>query len=140
MKAGLPTTSIGSGSERRSKELGNKGMAARLPTLLGPNSHQRRSDGASVLSAASTAGVSGSITGEIPSIPFEKAFGAKSGASSLFPPRFPGFPTRGSGDRKSTRLNSSHTVISYAVFCLKKKKHILQQHIPYRSISSHSPR
>src|SRR5947207_5390461 len=26
-----------------------------------------------------------------------------------------------SGDRKSTRLNSSHTVISYAVFCLKKK-------------------
>src|SRR5438034_6240353 len=26
------------------------------------------------------------------------------------------------GDRKSTRLNSSHTVISYAVFCLKKKK------------------
>src|SRR5256885_8796160 len=30
-----------------------------------------------------------------------------------------------SGDRKSTRLNSSHLVISYAVFCLKKKK--LQQ-------------
>src|SRR5438132_14414818 len=29
-------------------------------------------------------------------------------------------------DRKSTRLNSSHTVISYAVFCLKKKK---KQHI-----------
>src|SRR5215211_6461001 len=29
---------------------------------------------------------------------------------------------RGRGDRKSTRLNSSHTVISYAVFCLKKKK------------------
>src|SRR5438132_12893751 len=28
----------------------------------------------------------------------------------------------GAGDRKSTRLNSSHTVISYAVFCLKKKK------------------
>src|SRR5438034_4180808 len=27
-----------------------------------------------------------------------------------------------SQDRKSTRLNSSHTVISYAVFCLKKKK------------------
>src|SRR5438034_5968701 len=30
-------------------------------------------------------------------------------------------PSRGR-DRKSTRLNSSHTVISYAVFCLKKKK------------------
>src|SRR5436190_13273520 len=28
----------------------------------------------------------------------------------------------GAQDRKSTRLNSSHTVISYAVFCLKKKK------------------
>src|SRR2546422_5097719 len=29
---------------------------------------------------------------------------------------------RGSADRKSTRLNSSHGYISYAVFCLKKKK------------------
>src|SRR5688572_32657744 len=29
-----------------------------------------------------------------------------------------------SGDRKSTRLNSSHSQISYAVFCLKKKKQI----------------
>src|SRR5205085_10934718 len=38
------------------------------------------------------------------------------------------FPLRGQaraprvGDRKSTRLNSSHSQISYAVFCLKKKK------------------
>src|SRR5947207_5151339 len=31
-------------------------------------------------------------------------------------------PSRAGRDRKSTRLNSSHTVISYAVFCLKKKK------------------
>src|SRR5438132_13646916 len=31
-------------------------------------------------------------------------------------------PDAGERDRKSTRLNSSHTVISYAVFCLKKKK------------------
>src|SRR2546427_5455985 len=30
------------------------------------------------------------------------------------------------GDRKSTRLNSSHSQISYAVFCLKKKKQISQ--------------
>src|SRR5436309_11087623 len=30
--------------------------------------------------------------------------------------------TRPGGDRKSTRLNSSHVKISYAVFCLKKKK------------------
>src|SRR5256885_8127236 len=29
-------------------------------------------------------------------------------------------------DRKSTRLNSSHLVISYAVFCLKKKKKTIQ--------------
>src|SRR2546422_5327212 len=31
-------------------------------------------------------------------------------------------------DRKSTRLNSSHGYISYAVFCLKKKKKIEKQH------------
>src|SRR5438034_6637272 len=31
----------------------------------------------------------------------------------------------GPGDRKSTRLNSSHTVTSYAVFCLKKKNRAL---------------
>src|SRR3989454_6136239 len=31
-------------------------------------------------------------------------------------------------DRKSTRLNSSHLVISYAVFCLKKKKKTTLQH------------
>src|SRR3712207_9159634 len=30
----------------------------------------------------------------------------------------------GAGDRKSTRLNSSHANISYAVFCLKKKKQL----------------
>src|SRR2546430_7518621 len=32
------------------------------------------------------------------------------------------FSTENSRDRKSTRLNSSHSQISYAVFCLKKKK------------------
>src|SRR5690606_41714359 len=38
----------------------------------------------------------------------------------------PGVPRddRGRQDRKSTRLNSSHVKISYAVFCLKKKKNI----------------
>src|SRR5436190_2786817 len=40
-------------------------------------------------------------------------------------------------DRKSTRLNSSHTVISYAVFCLKKKKHNSQN---LRSVSEQMPR
>src|SRR5689334_24339898 len=33
------------------------------------------------------------------------------------------------GDRKSTRLNSSHSSISYAVFCLKKKKNIELVHV-----------
>src|SRR3712207_7217972 len=33
------------------------------------------------------------------------------------------------GDRKSTRLNSSHANISYAVFCLKKKKKSWSEHI-----------
>src|SRR2546427_6660628 len=35
-----------------------------------------------------------------------------------------GCPTMHTQDRKSTRLNSSHSQISYAVFCLKKKKKI----------------
>src|SRR5439155_3889922 len=36
-------------------------------------------------------------------------------------------PIRTARDRKSTRLNSSHVAISYAVFCLKKKKKNRQQ-------------
>src|SRR5207244_11995889 len=36
--------------------------------------------------------------------------------------RRPAPHARPAGDRKSTRLNSSHQIISYAVFCLKKKK------------------
>src|SRR5438034_7499394 len=40
-------------------------------------------------------------------------------------------------DRKSTRLNSSHTVISYAVFCLKKKKKRTKWHwLPLNSLTS----
>src|SRR5256885_12694472 len=45
------------------------------------------------------------------------------------------------GDRKSTRLNSSHLVISYAVFCLKKKKtHTLHSMLlpPLSITSAHS--
>src|SRR5258705_4907974 len=38
-------------------------------------------------------------------------------------------------DRKSTRLNSSHLGISYAVFCLKKKKHRIQRHSFLKIIS-----
>src|SRR2546427_6999722 len=39
------------------------------------------------------------------------------------PPPKPAWNEAAVGDRKSTRLNSSHSQISYAVFCLKKKKH-----------------
>src|SRR5256885_3334593 len=46
-------------------------------------------------------------------------FGGYLGKMPFFSyPRIPGHEL---GDRKSTRLNSSHLVISYAVFCLKKK-------------------
>src|SRR5690625_6697290 len=39
------------------------------------------------------------------------------------PGQFTPVLTTEAGDRKSTRLNSSHVAISYAVFCLKKKNH-----------------
>src|SRR2546430_3376229 len=38
---------------------------------------------------------------------------------------FPSATRAGDRDRKSTRLNSSHSQISYAVFCLKKKKTVV---------------
>src|SRR2546422_7146048 len=41
------------------------------------------------------------------------------------------------GDRKSTRLNSSHGYISYAVFCLKKKKK-KHKNIDYEVTNAHS--
>src|SRR2546430_5784398 len=50
---------------------------------------------------------------------------------AFVPERFAHQPRRrsgtkaGGGDRKSTRLNSSHSQISYAVFCLKKKKNLV---------------
>src|SRR2546426_5006832 len=37
-------------------------------------------------------------------------------------------------DRKSTRLNSSHLVISYAVFCLKKKKNKIRNTHPHSAV------
>src|SRR5256886_10766555 len=39
-------------------------------------------------------------------------------------------------DRKSTRLNSSHSQISYAVFCLKKKKHLTEIHLIWSDLAS----
>src|SRR3712207_8168049 len=40
------------------------------------------------------------------------------------------------GDRKSTRLNSSHANISYAVFCLKKKQKLTKQRVDTTKIAS----
>src|SRR5256885_8507387 len=39
------------------------------------------------------------------------------------------------GDRKSTRLNSSHLVISYAVFCLKKKTNNIPDTVYYQPLA-----
>src|SRR5689334_24349436 len=54
---------------------------------------------------------------------------ARAGAPATRPAALPNPQARrrarGFGDRKSTRLNSSHSSISYAVFCLKKKKNTL---------------
>src|SRR5438270_5646712 len=44
------------------------------------------------------------------------------GGAKARPSPYRDFERVGDGDRKSTRLNSSHSQISYAVFCLKKKK------------------
>src|SRR5208337_5139719 len=52
--------------------------------------------------------------------PYTTLFRSPPHAPPARPPRRPG-PRPVSGDRKSTRLNSSHRCISYAVFCLKKK-------------------
>src|SRR2546422_4911898 len=80
--------------------------------------------------------------------PYTTLFRSRSSASVLKPsasPREPSRPRRSSGrntakgssgpppttpssDRKSTCLNSSHGYISYAVFCLKKKKRHVMQH------------
>src|SRR5476649_1478419 len=55
--------------------------------------------------------------------PYTTLFRSKSKKNRQREPRSrPSISRRFGADRKSTRLNSSHTVISYAVFCLKKKK------------------
>src|SRR3712207_6953946 len=62
------------------------------------------------------------------SAPISAVTRAASGNQASAPSRTPTLPARVSKDRKSTRLNSSHANISYAVFCLKKKK--LTPHLP----------
>src|SRR2546430_10929597 len=58
-----------------------------------------------------------------------------SAASIASAPEFPNeIRVKGGGDRKSTRLNSSHSQISYAVFCLKKKKVRVGHHARRRQL------
>src|SRR5687768_18569647 len=54
--------------------------------------------------------------------PYTTLFRSGGGARLLRKPREREADHLGPADRKSTRLNSSHGYISYAVFCLKKKK------------------
>src|SRR5260221_7772477 len=54
--------------------------------------------------------------------PYTTLFRSSSSAPRTNPSAWPPWRPEPRRDRKSTRLNSSHTVISYAVFCLKKKK------------------
>src|SRR3989442_6171832 len=61
---------------------------------------------------------------EIPAAFFERARSVRFRTHSLWDP-----PARFDEDRKSTRLNSSHVRISYAVFCLKKKKECRKKHV-----------
>src|SRR5690349_23912311 len=78
---------------------------------------------------------------DLHSFPTRRSSDLRRSASAFAPPGAPAFarrnwlalassaPIRADSrrDRKSTRLNSSHVEISYAVFCLKKKKNIEQQ-------------
>src|SRR5258708_24745043 len=68
-----------------------------------------------------------------PSLAFKVATRSRSGISSVLSARVG--PQQ---DRKSTRLNSSHQIISYAVFCLKKKNK-QHPHPPPRLHSSPHP-
>src|SRR6266568_7220756 len=57
--------------------------------------------------------------------PYTTLFRSAGGAGRLFASgASAGFPVAPPADRKSTRLNSSHSSISYAVFCLKKKEFV----------------
>src|SRR5258708_30682219 len=74
-----------------------------------------------------------SLHDALPICPKGVAAATCSPPSSACPPRWPPAAQRArppcptARDRKSTRLNSSHQIISYAVFCLKKKKQIINQ-------------
>src|SRR5690606_40089366 len=63
--------------------------------------------------------------------------GSRAGAPPQ--PARPPAPGLRPGDRKSTRLNSSHVKISYAVFCLKKKNHAAKRPSPATTTAQQVP-
>src|SRR2546422_3748852 len=63
-----------------------------------------------------------SLHDALPILKIQDSARAPSAARSIRSGASPRRPRVGDPDRKSTRLNSSHGYISYAVFCLKKKK------------------
>src|SRR5205807_4863984 len=79
--------------------------------------------------------------------PYTTLFRSSSAPLSSWPPGLSPWVIAGTGstcprgDRKSTRLNSSHLVISYAVFCLKKKsyrRHLLTMVTPNDNHIAHA--
>src|SRR6266853_2816191 len=62
--------------------------------------------------------------------PYTTLFRSRAPRPCSLPTRGKDWRSRGPRDRKSTRLNSSHSQISYAVFCLKKKKNKIMSKIP----------
>src|SRR5699024_1833005 len=85
-----------------------------------------RGDEAGVLRSGQCSGVTEPLKWRAPERAFQPRYStpplAPDPPSAAAPPAAPVSPS--AGDRKSTRLNSSHVSISYAVFCLKKKKGI----------------
>src|SRR5437764_7640581 len=114
----------------RTRRLGTEGPEVSV-VGLGCNNFGMRVDAEgtrAVVDAALDAGVTLFDTADI--------YGNKGGSES-----FLGEVLDGRRDRKSTRLNSSHRCISYAVFCLKKKKkkkhrYDIQQREKYTSVRS----
>src|SRR3989449_9640151 len=130
----LPSVSRPSSvSERGPKAALNCVPTGPIPTSLSPGFDQfRKSVGGKKQAAACTALLSrstGSFASGWPGPPWVAIVSDK-WPPALAPvmPSLPGFtPYLGAlcRDRKSTRLNSSHGYISYAVFCLKKKKKLI---------------
>src|SRR5258708_31174347 len=81
-------------------------------------------DNGSVINAVILGAIAGTGVLPIPAETFERAIRAegKSVDANLRGFAYGLKAAKGDIDRKSTRLNSSHQIISYAVFCLKKKK------------------